>query len=344
VLPVASVLLAFVAGAILIVIQGKNPGLAAKAIFDGSLNGTEAFGRTLDKSTPLILTGVAVIVALKAGLFNIGAEGQLVMGSIMAAYVGYRFNLPPVIHVPFALIVGAIFGALTASIAGVLKATRNVHEVISTIMLNTIVANLTDYLAGEPWQMKNQAVTRTAPILKSAKIGRIFDLPVGFFVSVAVALAAWFLVTRTTSGFRMNTVGLNKHAAHYAGMSVKRTTILAMTLSGALAGFAGALQVQGVTGYFDPNSGSGLGFDGITIALLARVSPRAAIPSALLIGALRASNTKLQADALLAPEIIDGILGIILLLVAAPVIVRWVLRMRKGDVGEQIQLTQGWGA
>lgn len=344
VLPVASVLLALAAGAILILLQGNSPLKAAKAIFDGSMNGSEAIGRTLDKATPLILTGVAVIVALKAGLFNIGAEGQLVMGAIMAGYVGYRLNLPAIIHIPFALIVGAVFGSVVASIAGVLKATRNVHEVISTIMLNTIVANLTDYLAGDPWQMKGQAVTRTAPILKSAKIGRIFDLPVGFFVSIAIAFAAWFLVSRTTTGFRMNTVGMNKHAAHYAGMSVKRTTILAMAISGGLAGLAGALQVQGVTGYFDPNSGSGLGFDGITIALLARVSPRAAIPSALLIGALRASNTKLQADALLAPEIIDGILGIILLFVAAPVIVRWILRMRKGDAGEQIQLTKGWGA
>jgi general nucleoside transport system permease protein len=344
VLPIASVLLAFVAGAILILIQGKNPGLAAKAIFNGSMNGSEAIGRTFDKATPLILTGVAVIVALKAGLFNIGAEGQLVMGSIMAAYVGYRFKMPAIIHVPFALIVGAIFGGLTAAIAGFLKATRNVHEVISTIMLNTIVANFTDYLAGGPWQMKNQAVTRTAPILKSAKISHIADLPIGFFIALAIAFAVWFLVNRTTSGFRMNTVGLNKNAAHYAGISVTRNTVLAMTLSGALAGLGGALHIQGVVGYFDPNSGSGLGFDGITIALLARVSPRAAIPSALLIGALRASNTKLQADALLAPEIIDGVLGIILLFVAAPIIVRWVLRMRKGEAGEQMQLTKGWGA
>ncbi len=343
-LPVASVLLAFVVGAVLIVIQGKNPGLAAKAIYNGAFNGSEAFGRTLEKATPLILAGVAVIVGLKAGLFNIGAQGQLVFGSITAAYVGYRLKLPTAIHIPFTLLVGAVTGAGVGALAGFLKATRNVHEVISTIMLNTIIANLTDWLAGEAWQMKGQAVSRTPPIQPTARIGRIFDFPLGFPLAVAIAFAVWFLISRTTVGFRMNTVGANKHAAHYAGMSVAKTTVLAMGISGGLAGLGGAIETQGVVGHFEPLSGGNLGFDGITIALLARVSPRAAIPSAMLIGALRASNTKLQADAGLSPEIIDGVLGIILLFVAAPVIIRWVLRRRNAEPGEQVQLTTGWGS
>lgn len=342
-LPLASVGLALVVGAILIMLQGKSPARAVTAVFDGAFNGREALGRMLEKATPLILAGVAVIVGLKAGLFNIGAQGQLIMGALMAGYVGYRFSMPTVFHVPAGLLIGALFGAVPAVIAGILKATRSVHEVISTIMLNTIIANLTDWLAGGPWQQKGQAISRTPEIRGTARIGHLLGQPLGFVIAVAVAFLVWFIVSRTTLGFRMTTVGANKHAAHYAGMSVAKTTVLAMGISGALAGLGGAIETQGIVNRFEPGFNNSLGFDGITIALLARVSPRAAIPSALMIGALRASNTTLQADAGLAPEIIDAILGIILLFVAAPIIVRWVLRMRQGEAGDQLQLTTGWG-
>ena len=343
-LPVASVLLALAIGAVLIALQGHNPGKAALAVWNGAFNGRSAIGRTLEKATPLVLAGIAVIVALKAGLFNIGAQGQLVFGALMSGYVGYRIGLPTVLHVPLGLLVGALFGALTAAIAGFLKATRSVHEVISTIMLNTIISNLTEYLAGGPWRQKGQAISRTAEIRPSAKIGHVFGLPLGFAIAVAAAFLVWFLISRTTFGFRLTTVGANRHAAHYAGISVARITVMAMAISGALAGLGGAIETQGIVNRFEPGFNASLGFDGITIALLARVSPRAAIPGALLIGALRASNTKLQADAGLAPEIVDAILGIILLLVAAPIIVRWVLRMRHDEAGEQLQLTSGWGS
>ena len=342
VLPIASVVLALLVGAVLILLQGKSPLAAVEAIFHGSLDGREAIGRTLEKATPLILSGVAVIVGLKAGLFNIGAQGQLLLGAIMAGYVGYRFDLPTVFHIPAGLLVGMIFGAVPAVVAGLLKVTRSVHEVITTIMLNTVIVNLTDWLSGGPWRQPGQAISRTPAILPSARIGHVFDMPLGFPIAVIAALGVWFLVARTTTGFTMNTLGANRHAATYAGISVTRTTVIAMGVSGALAGLGGAIETLGVVHRFEPGFNNSLGFDGITIALLARVNPRAAIPSALLIGALRASNTALQADARLAPEIIDVILGVILLFVAAPVIVRTILR-RRAESGDQVQLTAGWG-
>ncbi len=343
-LPVAAVVTALLVGAVLLLIEGRSPLSAAAAIWVGSLGSPRAIGATLEKSTPLILTGLAVIVALKAGLFNIGAQGQLLMGAIMSAYVGYQLTgLPTAVHLPLCLAVGVVFGVLPAVLVGVLKATRGVHEVIATIMLNTVIVNLTDYLAGGPWMQPGQAVSKTPEIEPSARIPRIGEFPVGFAIAVAMAFAVWFMLSRTTLGFRLSTVGANKNAAHYAGISVRRVTIGAMALSGALAGLGGAIETQGVIGKFEPGFNRNLGFDGITIALLAKVSPRAAIPSALLIGALRASSTELQARAKVAPEIVDVVMATALLLVAAPVIMRWVLRQR-GEGGESLRLTSGWGS
>jgi simple sugar transport system permease protein len=227
---------------------------------------------------------------------------------------------------------------------GVLKAYRGVHEVIATIMMNTILVNLTDWLAGGPWIQPGQAISKTPPIEETAEIGRVASLPLGFFLAVLTAFAVWFFLSRTIFGFELSTVGANRDAAHYAGMSVRGVTIAAMTLSGGLAGLGGAIETQGVVGRFEPGFNRGLGFDGITIALLAKVSPRAAIPAALLIGALRASSTQLQSIAQIAPEIVDVILAIALLLVAAPMIVRWALRLRQAGGVEDLSLTTGWGS
>jgi simple sugar transport system permease protein len=210
-------------------------------------------------------------------------------------------------------------------------------------MLNTIVFSICEYLATGPWKKPRAAFPRTPDIQPSAHIPRINEIPLGFFIAVAAALAISFFLTRTTSGFRIGTVGANRFAAHYGGISVTTTTIVAMGISGALAGLGGAIESLGVVGFFQSGSSTGLGFDGITIALLAKVNPRAVIPSAILIGAMRASNTALQSEAKVAPEIIDVVVAVILLLVAAPMLVRWILRI-KGDAGPQLQLTSGWGS
>jgi ABC-type uncharacterized transport system permease subunit len=344
-LPVAAVALALVVGAVIIAIDGTNPLSAYAALLEGAFGGQENLGRTLEKATPLILSGLAVTVGLKAGLFNIGAQGQLLLGAIFSAYVGWQVTgLPAVLHVPLCLLVGATFGAVPAVVAGVLKAWRGAHEVIVTIMLNAILVNLTDWLAGEPWQEPGQAISRTPPIEDSAVIPRVAELPIGFFLAVALAVAMWFVIERTTFGFRLRTVGANRNAAHYAGISVRWITVAAMAVSGALAGLGGAIETQGVIGRYEPGFNASLGFDGITIALLAKAQPRSTIPAAFLVAILRAGSSRMQAQTQVEPEIIDVLLAVILLLVAAPVVLRTVLRRRADRHGDQLRLTAGWGS
>jgi len=344
-LPLAAVALALVIGAVVIALDGANPLRAYGALVLGAFGGWEEFGRTLEKATPLILSGLAVIVGLKAGLFNIGAQGQLLLGAIFSASLGWKVTgLPAVVHIPLCLLVGAAFGAVPAVVAGVLKAWRGAHEVIVTIMLNAILVNLTDWLAGGPWQEKGQAISRTPAIADSAAIPRVAELPLGFFVAFALAFVVWFVIERTTFGFRVRTVGSNRNAAHYAGIPVRWVTVAAMAMSGALAGLGGAIETQGVIGRYEPGFNASLGFDGITIALLAKAHPRSAIPAAFLVAILRAGSSKMQADTRVEPEIIDVLLAVILLLVAAPIVLRTLLRIRGDRQHDELRLTAGWGS
>ena len=348
-LPLAAIVIALAIGAVLIALDGASPWVAYQSLIQGSLGSPEAIARTLERATPLIFTGVAVIVGMKAGLFNIGAQGQLLMGAVFGAWLGYRFSLPGIIHVPLAIIVGGLFGLLPAALAGILKAYRGAHEVITTIMLNAILVSLTEWIVGARGPFHDPdagAISRTPRVQDSAIIPRVGDYPVGFFLAVAVAVVIWFIFERTTAGFRMTTVGQNKFAAQYGGMSAAHITVAAMALSGFLAGVGGSIETLGVFGRFESGGNVGLGFDGITVALLARINPLMAVPSALLLGLMRAGQSKMAFDSKVAPEIIDVILAIILLLVCAPIVVRWLLRVRRADDdgAETIQLTSGWGA
>lgn len=339
-LPLVAV--AVVLGVLVLLADGRSPSSAAVAIWQGAFADRAAWGATLEKATPLVFSGLAVLVALRAGLFNIGAQGQLLVGSVMAAYAGFRLSgLPAAVHVPLVLAVGVAAGALPALLAGLLKAVRGVHEVIVTIMLNTVLVNLTDWLAGGPWREPSQPVSRTPPIAPSAAIPRLGGLPLGFVLAVAMVVVSWIVLERTTWGFRLVTMGRNPHAAHYAGMSVTWVTIAAMTVSGALAGMGGAVETQGVVGRFEAGFNRGLGFDGITIALLAKGAPPAVIPAALLIGALRASSTQLQSTAQVPPEIVDVVLAIVLLLVAAPMLLRRILGQR-AVAGDALAVGSRW--
>jgi simple sugar transport system permease protein len=341
VIPVVSVLLAFAVGGILIWLQGVNPLEAYAVLFSNALGTPEGLVRVMQKSTPLVLTGLAVIIGLRAGLFNIGAQGQLLMGAIGTAWAGYHFQMPMIIHIPFALAFGILCGAAWASIAGVLRAYRSVSEVITTIMLNAIAIALVDYLASEPLKEAGQPLTRTPEIADTAALPALGIVPSGFLLAIAVAVFFGWFLSRTTQGFRFNTVGLNPSAARYAGMSVKKTIVLAMAVSGGLAGLGGAVETLGVTGRFEPAFNAGLGFDGITIALLARANPIAAIPAALLIGTLRTGGAALQFQTGIEPEVVDVILAITLLFVSAPLVARLLFRNRNI---KQTTVTKGWGA
>ncbi len=337
-IPIIAVFIALFIGGILIRLQGLDPIVAYKSLFKTAFGSIEGIGATLGKSTPLVLSGLAVAVGLRAGLFNIGAQGQLLSGSLAAAWAGVTFEgLPGYIHIPIALIIGAFFGSIVAGISGLLKAYRGVHEVITTIMLNSIVMAIADYLASGKLREPGQFLTRTSEIAESARLPIIGKLPSGFFIAVILGVFIWWVLGRTTSGFRIETVGRNRHAAWYSGISVKRTVVSAMVVSGAIAGLGGAIETLGITYRYAPAFNLGLGFDGITIALLGRVHPIGIIPGAILIGGMRAGAANMQFDAGVAPEIVDLLMALILLFVTAPLITRFFKNSSNKS------MTSGWG-
>lgn len=342
--PLTAVLLAGIIGSIILWLSDANPWEAYTALFRGAFGSEVAIGRTLEKATPLILGGLAVAFAFKAGLFNIGGQGQLLMGAIIAGYVGFAVTgLPFIIHMPLALLIGSLTGAIFASIAGALRTYTGAHEVITTIMLNFVAINITDYLADGPWK-DTGIVARTPAIADSAAIPVWGTLPAGFFIAAIVALATWYLLFRTTLGYEIRTVGLNANAAHYAGIKVARTIILTMAISGFLAGMGGSIETLGVVGRYQPGFNTGLGFDGITIALLARTNPLGVIPAALLVGAMQAGSSQMQFDANVQSQIIDVIQALILFFVSADMIVRWIIRTRAGDAAGGVTISGGWGS
>ncbi len=340
--PLLSVVLALTIGGILLLLSGANPLAAYAALFRGSFGSVTAFARTLEKATPLILGGLAVAFAFKAGLFNIGGQGQLLVGAIVAAYIGFAIEgLPFIIHMPLALIGGSIAGALYAGIAGVLRAYTGAHEVITTIMLNFIAINLTDYLANGPWKDEG-IIARTPPIQESAAIPSIGEIPLGFVIAVGMAVLTWYLLRSTTFGFAVRTTGLNPNAATYAGIKVAVVIVATMLFSGFLAGMGGAIETLGVVGRYQPGFNAGLGFDGITIALLGRTSALGVIPAAILVGAMQAGSPQMQFDAGVPFQIIDVIQALILFFVSADVIVRKFFG-KSAVEEEKVTLSGGWG-
>lgn len=342
VVPLVALILAFGIGALLIRLQGVNPAYAYRTMFSGALLTPDGLLRTLQKTTPLVLSGLAVVVALRVGLFNIGAQGQLLWGAIGAAMVGATLSdLPGVVLIPLAVLAGAVCGALWAAVAGALKAYRNVHEVISTIMLNSIAAGVIDYLVSGPLKEPDQPISRSEPVAEQAQLGNLGVVPVGLVLAVALAILTWWVLRRTTTGFRVDTVGKNRWAALYAGIRIPSVLVGTMCVSGALAGLGGAIETLGVVHRYESGSSAGLGFDGITIALLARANPLATIPAALLVGTLRSGAAGLQFDTGIQPEVVDVLLAVTLLLVSIPVLAR-VLLGRRARSG--LAVTSGWGA
>jgi ABC-type uncharacterized transport system permease subunit len=344
--PLLAVLLAALIGGVILIASGANPITAYIALLDGSFGSFTAFARTLEKATPLIFSGLAVAFAFKAGLFNIGAQGQLLLGAMTSAVVGFAVTgLPPILHASLALLAGIAAGALYGAIPGALKVYTGAHEVITTIMLNYIAINITDYLADGPLKdpSPSNIVARTPLILDSAKIPIVWGIPIGFLIALLAAVGAWWFLWKTTIGFEIRTVGLNPNAARYAGMRVAFTVILAMVISGGLAGLGGAVETQGVVFRYQPGFNVGLGFDGITVALLGRTHPFGVVPAAILLGALKAGASQMQFSAGVAKEITDVIQALILFFVSADMIVRWLLRSRAPEETEKVTLSTGWG-
>jgi simple sugar transport system permease protein len=305
--------------------------------------------QTLSDATPLILTGLSVAIAFRAGLFNIGAAGQWIGGAIIATYIGFAVSMPPVIHVIVALLGGIAGGAVVGWVVGELKARTGAHEVIVTIMLNYVMYNLLSYLLGTPkaLQAPGQSNLISPNINASAQLPHVGGPPpevdAGFLVALAAAAAVWWLLSRSTLGFRLRTVGANPSAARSSGMSVERTWVLVMAIAGALAGLSGASVIQGSAVHaLTFNSYGTYGFDGITVALLGRARPAGVVLAAVLFGALHAGGTVMQAATSVPNDISQVLQGLIVLFVAAPPLVRAMFRLRQARAGGMEAVAKGW--
>jgi general nucleoside transport system permease protein len=301
---------------------------------------------SLATSTPYIFAGLAVAIGFRCGLFNIGAEGQFGMGALGAAFVGYSLKgLPWFIHLPLAILGGALGGAAWGAIPGYLKAKFGAHEVVNTIMMNYISFRLSDWLLNGP--MKATGYRPITPTIEaSAELPRLFPDPLrlnwGFFLALVMAYLVYWLLFKTTFGFEIRAVGTNPSAAKYAGMNIVRNFVLVMILSGALAGMAGASQVLGIDHWVGQGFSAGYGFDSIALALLGKSHPLGVVLAALLFGTLRSGATRMQSLAGIPIDIISIIQGLVIIFIAAPAIIRWLYRIRVIRA-EELVLTRGWG-
>ena len=288
---------------------------------------------TLTNATPLIIAGLGMAVAFRAGLFNIGGQGQMILGAITACYVGIAWNLPPVAHLLVAVVGAALGGLVWGGIAGVLKARTGANEVIVTIMLNSIAAHLLSQVLslkafngeGETGNRKSLTVADTAQYPWLA--GDSFRLHAGFLLALLVAVAVWWLMERSRLGFQLRATGLNADAARTAGMSVPWVTSLVMMISGALCGLAATAPVLGTQKSMDESVVGTIGFDAITVALLGRSRPLGTVLAGLLFGALRAGGTAMQAAPGTHIKIVLVLQSTIVLFIAAPPLIRAIFRL-----------------
>jgi general nucleoside transport system permease protein len=320
------------------------------AIHDGYLSAVfNPLSETAVSATPLILAGLAVALPYQAGLFNIGAQGQFIGGAIVATYLGYGVSMPAVIHVIVCVIGGFAGGAAVGWVVGELKARTGAHEVIVTIMMNYIMAYFLAYLLSYHYLMQSSTTVNpiTAPIASNAHLPLLFGshlrINAGFIIALACAAGVWWLLARTTVGFEFRSVGKNASAARVAGMNVERNWVLVMLIAGGLAGLAGSAVIQGTDFSLNGQSFGTYGIDAITVALLGRGRPIGVIWAGLLFGALNAGAPLMQAVTGTPVDMVHVLQAVVVLMVAAPPLVRTIFRLRSGGGGLQV-LSRGWNA
>ncbi|HYH12940.1 MAG TPA: ABC transporter permease [Thermomicrobiales bacterium] len=320
--PVLAVIAALLVGAVIMLLSGHDPIAAYTALLDGSLNGRRAIAETLIYTAPLMLGGLAFAIAYRASLFNIGIEGQLVIGGLAAGIVGaWDLGLPTVLHLPLTLVAAALAGGIWGAIPGALRAFTGAHEVITTIMLNYLAYRLINYTIQKlgDWLPVDNQFQATNRAMDTARLPIVLDgtrLHAGILIALASAVLLWYLLFRTSFGFKVRTVGLSLGAAQYSGISWRAVFIMAMLLSGMLAGLAGAGEALGLHGRHFATP-PGYGFTAIAVGLVGRNHPLAIIPSALLFGALSAGAPAMQSDADVSKEIVLVLQGLVILAVAA---------------------------
>ena len=299
-------------------------------MFEGAFGSVRGILFSIASATPLVLGGMAVGLGFKAGLFNIGAQGQFLMGALGAAVVGaWIGGASGLVAIPVAILSGALLGAAWGFIPGALKAWTGAHEVVTTIMLNFIAGALIGYLITGPFEAPGFGFSRTGPIgTASLPVIPGTSIHLGVFIAFVLVPAVWWLLWRSTPGFEIRTVGANPDAARYAGMHPALVTILTMSLCGLLAGLAGTGQILGISHFMTASYGTSIGFDSISVALLGRANPFGIAAAALLFGAMRAGSGLMQIEAGIPVEIIDVIQATILLFLAADVVIRRALHIR----------------
>ena len=352
-LPILAVIAALIVGAIIIALT-EGPGAiltAYGALVSGAFGGIRPISETLITAGPVILAGLSVALGFRAGLFNIGAEGQMVVGGIAAVIVGFSFTgLPFIIHLPLALLAAVIAGGIWGGVPGLLRAKTGAHEVITTIMLNAIAANLLNYLLRRPAiQRSGRADPISKDVLDSARLPQLLGwidpqlrVHLGFVLALLLAWFVYWLLFKSTIGFEFRAVGMNPHAAEYAGISVTRVTVMVMATAGAIAGIGGANLTLGELGRASPGFVGGAGFDSIALALLGRSHPVGVVLAGLLFGALRAGGRTMQAQTAVGIDLITIVQALVIVFIAAPELVRAIFRVRTGEKMERV--TSGWSA
>lgn len=346
--PLASAVLAVAVGSLIVWISGYDPVAAFAALFKGSFGGPKQIGDTILRATPLIFTGLAVGYGFRAGLFNIGAEGQLFMGGLAAAWLGLVLaGLPWAIAVPLLLLASMLAGAAWAFIPAILKARIGAHEVITTMMFTYIGRYIVSWLVVGPLKAEGQIPQTVAippesqlpriaalfpqEVLESLKFLNLGRAHLGILVALAAAVIVWAILKYTTLGYENRAVGFNPYASETAGISVQWTTVKALCISGSLAGLAGSVEVMGVHHRLFDQFSSGFGFTGIAVALLAKNHPLGVIPAALLFGALSAGSSTMQFEAKVPQKIVLIIQALVIFFVAAEEIVLWFVRRRQKE-------------
>lgn len=321
-----SLVLALILGAILLLVAGYHPLEGYAALLSGAFGDSYAWANTLAKTTPLIFTGLAVAIAFRGGMFNIGAEGQLYVGAMAAALIGvYVTGLPAILHALLAFLAAMISGALWASIAAVMKVAFRAHEVIVTIMLNYIAIFLTDYLVNYPFKAEG-LVPRTEEISAAIQLPIMIEhtqFTIGLFIGIFMSLFIYWFFRYTVYGYEIRSLGLNPNAAHTGGISIRNGLILSMAISGGVAALAGAVEVMGVHRYFVKGLSPGFGFDGIAVAVLASNHPIGALFSALLFGALRSGSMEMDRSTDIPGDFVVIIQALVIIFVAIPWVIRW---------------------
>lgn len=334
-----AIITGFIVGAVLLAAIGISPVAAYGKLVDGVFGKPKYIAWSIVYAAPLILTGLSVAFSFKTGVFNIGAEGQFVVGSMAACIVATCIKLPPVLHVAACMLAAMVAGALWGTFVAILKVKKGINEVLSYIMFNWIAYYLSNYLVNTDWLHNEGNAEATRDILKSASIvcpSFITDwidcknTNWGIVIAVAAAVVVWFIITKTTLGFQLRAVGYNKNAAEYGGINSNAAVMKAMAISGAMAGLGGMVQLCGMGFRISQFAGQeGFGFEGITVALIASSNPIGCIFSGIFYGMMKYGGTKLTL--INAPsEVIDIIMGVIVLFIAISHVFRYFLNKKKG--------------